>query len=150
MTLVVAFVALLIAALRLRARPSTKLAGYMMEIADFCPEFDDEEIWSMGFASRAEFRVAEIRHFEESAHEDRGVSELEWRQYHGLPLHQPTPKIRGPRTRPAMRQRSRSRRAPRRARASRRARPASRTSGDPAPPPWCPARRDLLHEGGAP
>jgi hypothetical protein len=112
----------------------------------------------MGFGSRADLRDAEIRHFEESAHEDRGVSESEWRRYHGFARTQLAPKIRGTRVRPIMRQRSRSRRAPRRVRVSRRARPAS-ASADPEPGPgnWVagggnPHRfdHDLKREGPGP
>jgi hypothetical protein len=101
--------------------------------------------------SEEELRAAEIKHGEEFAPEDSSVSEEQWRQYHGISKQQFAPKAHGtPSARPRMKQGSRSRRAPRRARASRRARPASRSSGDPAPPPGCPARRDLLHEGGDP
>lgn len=169
MTLVLAIIAVLYATIRLRGgasgRPSKTrpgqrartcrpaFGGYgracMTPAADACEEYSDEELWSWGFSSREQFRAAEVRHYEESAHEGRGVSVEEWRRYHGFPLHGGTPKIRGSRVRPRMKQGSRSRRAPRRARPSRRTRPASRASGDPAPPPRCPARRDLLHEGGA-
>jgi len=114
MILIVALITVLIVAYRLRAGSSAKLAGDVdLETEDPCPELDDSEIWSMGFASRAEFRDAEIRHFEESAREGRSVSESEWRRYHGLPLQQPTPKT-GLSVRRIMRQCSRSRRAPRR------------------------------------
>src|ERR1019366_8568371 len=79
---------------------------------DPCPELTDEELCA-----------AEIKHFDESTHEDSSVSYDEWRRYHGL-------KARlNPRVPRPLRQSSRSRRAPRRARPSRRARPASRATG---------------------
>jgi hypothetical protein len=99
----------------------------------------------MGFGSRADFRAAEIRNFLESAHEGRSVSESEWRRYHGLSMRQLTPKIRGTRVRPRMRQRCRSRRAPRRARVAAASKTCAKAgSAGPEPPPRCPARRDLL------
>jgi hypothetical protein len=157
MTLVLAIIAVLYATIRLRRRASgghrpsktrlrqrartcrPALGGYgracMTPAADAYEEYSDEELWSWGFSSRADFRAAEISSFQESAHEGRSVSESEWRRYHGLPLRQPTPKT-GLRVCPIIRQRSRSRRAPRRVRVSRRARPAS-ASADPEPGPGC-------------
>jgi hypothetical protein len=148
MTLVHAVLASLVIAYRLRARVPTTLEGDMdVAIDDPGREYSDEELCSWGFGSREKFRAAEVRHFEESAHEGRGVSEDEWRRYHGLSPQPSSTKIRGTRTRPLMRQRSRSRRATRRARVSRRARPASRAAADPEPGPGQ-APSELLHEGG--
>lgn len=151
MTLVLAVLAIVYVGYRLRARPRAKLDSDTtppLETEDPCPEFSDEELWSWGFCSRAAFRTAELKHYAETACEDSGVTEEQWRQYHGLPLHQTAPKGRhARRVRQPMRQASRSRRAPRRARPSRRARPAAPASADPDPAPRCLTSRDL-HEGG--
>jgi hypothetical protein len=152
MILLVALIVLVLVAYRLRARPSAKVAGDVdLVTEDPCPEYSDEEVWSLGFGSRADFRAAEISSFQESAHEGRSVSESEWRRYHGLPLHQPTPKTCGTRTRPRMRQRSRSRRAPRRARVSAASRTSAKAgSADPPGPRHPRPRCSALHSfGGA-
>ena len=152
MILLVALIVLVLVAYRLRARPSAKVAGDVdLVTEDPCPEYADEEVWSLGFGSRADFRAAEISSFQEAAHEGRSVSESEWRRYHGLSMRQLTPKIRGTRVRPRMRQRCRSRRAPRRARVTAASKTCAKAaSAGPEPPPGCPARRDLLQEGGRP
>jgi hypothetical protein len=148
MTLVLALLASLVIAYRLRASPSAKAKGDVDVATDnACAEYSEEQVWSWGFASRADLHAAETRHFEESAHEGRSVSREEWRRYHGLPPQPSSTKIRGTGVQPLMGQRSRSRRAPRRARVARRASPASRAAADPEPAPGQ-APSDLLHEGG--
>jgi hypothetical protein len=151
MTLVLVVLALIYVACRLRARPSTVLDGGDLETEDPCPEYADEQLWSWGFATRAQFRAAEVAHFEQSGYADPGVSDQEWRTYHGLPQRQDAPRTRGTtRVRLPLRRASRSRRAPRRARPSRRARPATRAAADPDPARACRGLPDLLQEGGRP
>jgi hypothetical protein len=120
-----------------------------LETEDPCPEFTDEELWSWGFSSRADFRAAELRHYAQTAYDDSGPDD--GRMMRPLrPPYQFPPQPRGStRVRRPVRHASRSRRSPRRARPSRRARSASQASADPEPAPGCPASRDL-REGGQP
>jgi hypothetical protein len=146
-TLVLAVLAILYVAYKLRARLEGG-AGPRVVTADLCLEFSDEELSSWGL-SRELMRALELRHYKESAYDDRGPHDgrlmRPLRPPHQFATQAPgTPGVRRP-----VRHASRSRRAPRRARPSRRARPAARAAADPEPAaPRCPAPRDLLHEGG--
>jgi hypothetical protein len=168
MTVVLAIVAVLYVAIRLRAgasrpgahtSPGVRTCGSTsggdgrleMPTADdeLCLEYSDEELESWGL-SREQMRALELQHYEESAFDDNGPEDGRRMR----PLRPPyrfhlgrraTPRVHRP-----MRRSSYSRRAPRRARPSRRARPAARTAPDPEPAPACLGLRDLFQEGGRP
>jgi hypothetical protein len=153
MTLVLAILAVVYIALRLRAerssicRPGCGRARIIPD-GDLCLEYSDEELESWGL-SREQMRAAELRHYEDCAHDnndpdDRRMMRLLRPPYQFPPMARVTHRVRRP-----VRHASRSRRAPRRARPSRRARPAPRASADPEPVPGRRGPRDLLQEGGA-
>src|ERR1700722_7722429 len=114
MSLLLAVLALIHVAYRLRARPPAQLEGGVnLDTVDLCLEYSDEELACWGL-SRGQMRALELRHFEESAHDHRGPDDggrmRPLRPPHRFPLgRRGTPRVHRP-----MRRSSYSRRAPRR------------------------------------